>query len=325
MKKNKHLILAMSLLAGVSLSANAEATEGSDFKVVQVVTTDGRICCYDRSKVKEITFNTNDSGTKQAKIISTSGGTLKTYTRSEISSIDFVTHHNYVAQKVVNGYTFVNMCIHPSKDKNAFFATVNLGATSDKEAGNYYSWGETAPKDATYTYHWDTYVPNGSNTSYNATSCKTWDAEHLTEDGVLKEDVDAAAVAVKGARIPTVDEWMMLKNNCTWKDVSENPGSDARTWADITSGDIVNGYQVTSTYCTGQTFYICAAGYHNLNTSNLTNRGGIGDYWTSQINYNSEDYAYNMGISKSWHTVGSGGYYRAGGMPIRAVLIVDQK
>jgi len=95
------------------------------------------------------------------------------------------------------------------------WATFNIGANSPYEYGDYYAWGETETKSV---YSWANYkYCNGSNTTMTKYCLDTL---YGTVDNktVLDPEDDVASVKWgESWRMPTADEWLELKQNCTWK------------------------------------------------------------------------------------------------------------
>ena len=103
------------------------------------------------------------------------------------------------------------------------WANMNVGAKKASGFGTYFAWGETKSKDY---YSWNTYawskgdsqfLTKYSNTDRRSQLAPVDDAAHVNLGG--------------GWRMPTVDEFEELINNCTWE------------WTTL---DGVNGYNVTS-------------------------------------------------------------------------------
>ncbi|MEE0921901.1 MAG: hypothetical protein U0L47_05340 [Paludibacteraceae bacterium] len=155
-----------------------------------------------------------------------------------------------------NGYAYVDLGL------SVKWATMNVGASSPEDYGDYFAWGETEPKEV---YDWSTYkYGNGSYllTKYNNNS------NYGTVDNKTQLDLtdDAAYVNWGGAwRMPTDAELTELGNNCTW------------TW---TSQNGVNGYNVTSK-SNGNSIFLPAAGYR-YDTS-LRYAGSDGYYWSGSL------------------------------------------
>lgn len=88
-----------------------------------------------------------------------------------------------------------------------YWGNMNLGANSPLEAGEYYAWGETEPK---VSYGWKNYKWNDGKGSL---------LKYSKEDGLAQLDPedDVAAVRLGGRwRMPTIDEWKALKEQCDW-------------------------------------------------------------------------------------------------------------
>ena len=150
-----------------------------------------------------------------------------------------------------NGYAWVDLGL-PSGTK---WATMNVGADSPEDYGDYFAWGETTTKSS-YT---------SSNYTYSGTST------------TLQLSRDAAYVNWGSSwRMPKDAEFKELKDNCIW------------TWT-IQNG--VNGYKVTSK-ANGNSIFLPAAGYRV--NSGLNYKGSYGRYWSSSLYKNSSYYAYYL-------------------------------
>ena len=147
------------------------------------------------------------------------------------------------------------------------WATCNVGARKPEDNGNLYGWGEIGPTDIydplnRLTSKW------GSNlsgfTKYNL------DSENGTVDNktTLDPEDDVAHVVWGGKwRMPTKQEQVELRNNCTWE------------WTTLNG---VNGYRVTSKIpgYTDRSIFLPAAGA----ADNLRYEyGSTGYYWSSSI------------------------------------------
>ena len=200
-----------------------------------------------------------------------------------------------VNAETINNHEYVDLGL-PSGLR---WATTNVGATNPEDYGNYYAWGETAIKT---TYDWSTYtLANGSNstlTKYcNSSSYGTVD------NRTTLEAADNAATQNWGGnwRMPTIDEWQELIDNCTW------------TWATQNS---VNGYEVKAT--NGNSIFLPAAGCRYV--GELYHAGSYGCYWSSSL------YTNNPGNAQYVHF---GSFYRRTdynpryyGQSVRPVIMV---
>ena len=193
------------------------------------------------------------------------------------------------------------------------WAKCNLGASKPSKRGDYYAWGETAPK-AEYDYNWTTYkwMRAGKSgwkyiTKYTIadgqTECIWYDSSgNFIGDGktTLAAANDAATANLGSPwRMPTVDEFMELINNCTW------------TW---TTQDGVEGYQVNGP--NGNAIFLPIAGYCE-GTHGLIEHGATGRYWSSSLHTIVSHSAYYLFFDSHEHN--RYGYYRDRGFSIRPV------
>lgn len=176
------------------------------------------------------------------------------------------------------------------------WATCNVGADSPEDYGDYFAWGETTPKDNydLSTYKWsndDCTILSKYNTKslYGTVDNKT----------VLELEDDAAHVNWGGDwRMPTYDELVELKENCTW------------TW---TTQEGKNGYRVTG--ANGCSIFLPTAGFYY--EKKLNGADTIGAYWLSSLHSDYPTNAYYLySIPES---VSISSYYRYYGQPVRPV------
>ena len=185
----------------------------------------------------------------------------------------------------VSGVASVNANSHAYVDlgnPSCYYATMNVGASSEGEWGSYFAWGETTTKSS-YT-----------SSSYTASSIST----------NLSTSQDAARKQWGGAwRMPTKAEQQWLIDNCTW------------TWT--TSGGN-SGYRVTSKISgyTSNSIFLPFAGYYYNYGSSVSNRGTIGIYWSST--YSSSDKAWYLHIESGQKYMNT--FARYCGFSVRAVL-----
>ena len=116
------------------------------------------------------------------------------------------------------------------------WATCNLGASTFLEAGNLYAWGETVPRNDIMewkTYKWSKDEENtltkyclDKNSGYNG----------FVDWKTVLDPSDDPATAKFGNRyrVPSLEEWQELVDNCSW------------TWYSNYRGTGVQGYKVTS-------------------------------------------------------------------------------
>ncbi len=193
-----------------------------------------------------------------------------------------------------NGHEYVDLGL-PSGLK---WATMNVGATTPEDYGDYFAWGETEPyytaghsqdspcsswKTGKTGYNWASYkwCSNGEwsrMTKYTYADGQTdgiWYSNGIfVGDNITTLELadDAAHVNWGGSwRMPTKAELDELRTNCTW------------TW---TTQNGVGGYKVSSKTNSNSIFLPtagCRTGRY------LDRAGSSGDYWSSSLH---ESYSY---------------------------------
>ena len=178
-------------------------------------------------------------------------GDGKVAIRKTESSKTFVLSQHSTGRKIDKDLPWQTLYV--DMGDGVMWATMNVGASSPQDFGDYFAWGETTTKD---NYSWSTYSygTESNLTKYNS-------ADGLTR---LQPGDDAATVNWGGDwRTPTEEEWAWLTNdnNCTWTK-SYNP----------------YGYTVTSRI-NGNSIFLPLAGYYwEQPNSNYT-----GYYWSSDL------------------------------------------
>ena len=195
-----------------------------------------------------------------------------------------------------NGYEYVDLGL-PSGTK---WATMNVGADSPEDYGDYFAWGETESKE---TYDWSTY--KWYNGSYDTMTkyCTSSSDGNVDNKTTLDLSDDAAYVNWGSSwRMPTKTEQEELKNTnyTTW------------TW---TTQNGVKGYKVTSK-TNGNNIFLPAAGYRNV--SSLYDAGSYGYYWSRSLNTDRSSNAYSLFFYSS--DVGSDYCHRYYGLSVRPVM-----
>lgn len=177
---------------------------------------------------------------------------------------------------VINGYEYVDLGL-PSGVK---WATMNVGATSPEEKGNYYAWGELQPK-----------------TDYTEMTCTTYKLN--IEDVSGNPEYDVARVDWGATwRMPTADEFNELLENCTWE------------W-EVRNG--VGGKKVTGP--NGNHIFIPISGYIYGTAYYMED---FGYYWTSTPIEGYKNYSYDFFFDQELNL--SMGYDdRCYGQPVRPV------
>lgn len=194
-----------------------------------------------------------------------------------------------------NGHEWVDLGL-PSGLK---WATMNIGANSTEEYGDYYTWGETETKEV---YSWGTYkYCNGSSSSLTK-YCNNSDYGTVDNKTILDPKDDVAHMKWGGAwRMPSKAELDELCKKCTW------------TWT--TFGD-KDGCKVVGP--NGNYIFLPAASY--INSSSSSEMTGHGLYWASS--YEVGQYACCLTFSLYYGTVrvdATGYASRHCGLSVRAV------
>lgn len=180
--------------------------------------------------------------------------------------------------KTHNGRVYVDLGL-PSGTK---WATMNVGAISPEDYGDYFALGEVYVKQI---YSSDNYLYDGTNSSLSL----AYDAANANWGGDW--------------RMPTREEQGELSNTnyTTW------------TW---TTQNGVKGYKVTSKV-NGNSIFLPAAGYRS--GSSLYDAGSCGDYWRGSLGTNYPDNAYSLYFDLSGRVEGAY-YYGYYGLSVRPVL-----
>ena len=187
-----------------------------------------------------------------------------------------------------NGHKYVDLGL------SVKWATMNIGATTPEDYGNYYAWGEIKTKG---TYDWGNYFDTNdvgnTFTKYNNEGGKT----------VLDPEDDAAHVNWGGSwRMPTLAEWQELIDNCTWT---------------LTTQNGINGYKVTSNKAgyTDKFIFLPASG--SRYDSDIRYVGSGGGYRSSSLDEYDSGGAWCLGFFSGGRCLGS---YRVLGQSVRPVL-----
>lgn len=195
-------------------------------------------------------------------------------------------HNNGQLTGTINGHEWIDLGL-PSGLK---WATCNVGASLPEELGDYYSWGETEPKSE-YT---------SINSLTNKVSYrKLRNSGIIDNSGILTKEHDVASVNWgEPWRMPTIEDFSELIDECTWNFASFNG---------------VNGYLVTGP--NNKNIFLPAAGF--IQNTTEVNIGDFGDYWSSSIVEDLSGIAHSLGYSSKSH--GRRRYARYAGRTIRPV------
>ena len=147
------------------------------------------------------------------------------------------------------------------------WATMNVGAESPEDYGDYFAWAETSTKS---TYNWSTYKwCSVSANSFSLTKYCGKSQYGAVDNRVVVLSSDDAAYVNWGSnwRYPSQGEFSTLMN----------PNFTKWTW---TTQNGVNGYKVTS-LINGNSIFLPAAGMYK--DSNTIGVGTYGYYWTELV------------------------------------------
>lgn len=153
-----------------------------------------------------------------------------------------------------NGHEFVDLGL------SVKWATCNIGASKSDDYGDYFAWGETQTKSI---YDWRGYKwCKNHYTNIIKYNCSYGMLDHRKQ---LEISDDAANVILGGKwRIPTYEEFLELKEKCTWRWITQNG---------------VNGYKIIGP--NKNSIFLPAAGYRSEQL--LYSLGYNGDYWLSLL------------------------------------------
>ena len=240
-------------------------------------------------------------------------GTGTTYSVNDVltitSDITLYAQWKYIYQETgnSNGYGYVDLGL-PSGTK---WATMNVGADSPEDYGDYFAWGETSTKS---TYSWSTYkwMTDGMSSwrGVNKYTIEDWQTDavwyneygEFVGDGKTTLDLeDDAANANWGGdwRMPTKEDLYELRNNCTW------------VWSSLNG---VKGYKVIGP--NENSIFLPAAG--DRYDSDLGGAGSDGYYWSSSLYTYYSNRAYDLYFSSGIVDLGSS--TRDAGRTVRPVL-----
>ena len=193
----------------------------------------------------------------------------------------------------INGHEYVEM------GDGLKWATMNVGASSPGDYGDYLSWGETQPKT---NYTWSTYFDNPSGDGVTFTKYRT------NGKTVLDSEDDAAKVNWGGTwRMPTRSEITALLDTADFD----------WTWTDNYNG--AAGYIVTSkvTGYVGNRIFLPATGFR-MNTT-VSFASDVGNYLSSDLFSESPDYSYVIYFVKTRSILSLDMSYRFRGQAVRPV------
>lgn len=284
-------LLAVSLLAlaemtvyvykkdGTKVPYVASTVDSIGFVNVHTITfnANGGTGSMDVVRVKEgesITLPTNEFTNVKAEFASwntAADGSGTAYTDQSIitptTNMTLYAQWENITSGVADGHEWVDLGL-PS---GTLWATMNVGADSPEEYGDYFAWGETTTKS---TYNWSTYKLCKGYENTMTKYCKSSSCGTVDNKTTLELSDDAAYVNWGSSwRMPTKAEQNELRTECSLTKTTQNG---------------VEGYKVTSR-TNGNSIFLPAAGYRN--NSDLNDAGSNCNYWTSSLyEYNSYSY-----------------------------------
>ena len=169
------------------------------------------------------------------------------------------------------------------------WATMNVGASSETDAGNYYMWGST---DATATCLWNYYPYKGSNKNTAPYTKYGYASDGLIE---LEAGDDAAT-----------KEW-----GCGWRTPTKAEMDDLKVYCNYTYDAVNRGIRFTSK-SNGQSIFLRSAGYKGNGSNNGTtvfidtngnvSNVGRGKYLTATSTTSPGSVKYNDCYYLYWYT-----------------------
>ena len=164
-----------------------------------------------------------------------------------------------------DNYAYVDLGL----SSGTLWATMNVGANSPEDYGDYFAWGETEGYDSgKTTFNWSNY--KYCNGSYKTLTKYCNRSDHgyngFTDTLTELEPEDDAAYLNWGIkwRMPTDAQWTEIRTECTWSWTKQNG---------------VNGYLVTGP--NDNSIFVPAAG--SRNSDSLSNAGSYGYYWSHSL------------------------------------------
>lgn len=239
----------------VTMSANAQLVTNSNYDV----NADGNVTVKDATAVVS-----NYVGDKSGERQVVDAGELNEVLKSIYAEIKSLKASNERLERELGimtnkGHEYVDLGL------SVKWASVNIGATSPEDCGDYFAWGETEPQSSS-SYSWDSYKWYASNDKL-AKYCNSSQYGELDNKEVLDLDDDAAHVNWGGSwRMPTEDELNELFTECTWE------------WTTVNS---VNGFKVKSNK-NSNSIFIPAAGYYKDGSLDLNQLYGY--IWSNSLN-----------------------------------------
>ena len=211
-----------------------------------------------------------------------------------ITTVDITVIYNIllIGVPILDNHEFVNLGL-PS---GTLWATMNVGANSPEEYGDYFAWGETTPKDV---YSWSTYKwsTGGISTLTKYCTDSYWGYNGFVDNKTELDPEDDAATANWGPdwQTPSLEQIQELINNCSTQWTTRNG---------------VTGRLFTSNINGASLF---------LPASDINDAGSWGYYWSRTLYILGQSTAHNLYFdfgNVGWHY-----YDRSLGRSVRPVRV----
>lgn len=213
-----------------------------------------------------------------------------------VTAADVTALYNIILGNESQGHEWVDLGL-PS---GTLWATMNIGASSPEECGDYFAWGETAPKGV---YDWTTYSWSNGSASMLTKYCEnsSFGFNGFVDYKTELDPEDDAAAANWGAewRMPSVEQVQELVENCSAQ------------WTTL------NGvYGMLFTGSNGATLFLPVTGERDGSELKYTNDGL---YWLRTLKPTYSWSAYHLYVGPravNWY---DDCFYRSTGLTVRAV------
>jgi len=230
---------------------------------------------------------------------------VKTNAKSFINTL-YNSYDNTIGGNDQTTYEYVDLGL------SVYWATCNVGAENPEEYGDYYAWGETETKNE---YSWSTYKYCKGSVYSMTKYCSRSDYGYndYTDNLTILEINDDIAHSKWGGgwRLPTLEDYKELYNNCTWTYTTLNG---------------VEGFRITSNKSgyTDRSIFLPTTGFKGQST-NYSLIEGYSYYMLSDLNtsYPSDGYSIRLGAREG--NYGYGSIPRYSGLAVRPIMPKDVK
>lgn len=243
----------------------------------------GNVLLYNARNVLVAVLELVDCSDEALSLSPRGNTTIKKYTKVEAESGSYF------------GHDYVNL------GTGVKWATMNIGANSPEQYGDYFAWGETSGYiGGKSNFDWSNY--DWCNGSFISQTKYCTDAEYGTVDNktVLTLGDDAANKSWGGKwRMPTAEEQDKLRTECYWKWVTSYNGKSvngyvvykAKNTAD--KGKSRSSYTPVGSYSLSDAhIFLPAAGARSYR--DIDDAGKVGDYWSSSLSDITPNYANHL-------------------------------